>query len=240
MPGPAVEIAVLTYGDYPRLARRAIGSIRRHCDRDQYRLVVGANAVGAETRAYLEGLEAEGAIDRLILSDVNLNKCPMMRRMLRDARGEFVWWFDDDSHVTSADALPERLRVAREAPASEVMWGEVYYFGREGHFSEGTDVAGYVRRAPWYRGLTPPDRWVFATGGSWFMRTSALRALRWPDRGLIKKNDDVLLGEAIRQQGWTVREIGPRGVRANTEPRRGDGEDRETMVRQMSAGKDEE
>lgn len=230
----SVTIAVLTYGDYPALARRAIESIRRHCDRDAYRLVVGANAPGAETREYLERLEGDGGIDRLHLSEANLNKCPMMRRMLRGTDTEFVWWFDDDSRVVSADALPERLRLARSAPATEVMWGEVYFFGAESEFSEGTDVAGYVRRASWYRGLPPPERWVFATGGSWFIRTSALRALRWPDRGLIKKNDDVFLGEAIRQQGWVVRDIGKRGVEANTEPRRGEGEDRETMVRQMS------
>src|SRR6185295_10266689 len=95
-----VTIGVLTYGDYPELAKRTIESIRFHCARSAYRLVVGANAVCAETRGYLERLRDEGAIDRLILSDENLNKCPMMRRMLESVDTEFFWWFDDDSYLT--------------------------------------------------------------------------------------------------------------------------------------------
>ena len=43
-----VTICVLTYGDYPQLAKRTIESIRFHCARSSYRLVVGANAVCAE------------------------------------------------------------------------------------------------------------------------------------------------------------------------------------------------
>jgi hypothetical protein len=53
---------------------------------------------------------------------------------------------------------------------------------------------------------------------------------------LVKRNDDVFLGEAIRQQGWEFQDIGSLGVEINTEPRRGDGEDQGTMVRQMAPG----
>ncbi len=241
-----VTIAVLTYGDYPGLARRCIESIRRRCDRALYRLVVGANAVCVETRTYLEQLRSKGAIDRLLVSETNLNKCPMMRRMFAGIDSEFVWWFDDDSFVESPEALPRRLRLAGEAPAATVLWGKVFYFGEERDFSLGTDVTGYVRGATWYRGKAPPSpasgdgRWFFPTGGCWFMRSSAIRALDWPDAGLIKRNDDVLLAEAIRQQGWQFRDIGPCGTAINTEPRRGEGEDQETMERQMSLGKNRE
>jgi len=238
-----VTIAVLAYGDHPALARRCLESIRRHCGRELYRLVVGANAVCAETRAYLEGLRSEGAIDRLLVSETNLNKCPMMRKMVAGLETEFLWWFDDDSFVESPAALPERLRAAGSSPSDAVMWGHVFYFGNENDFSFGTDVAGYVRRARWYRRKDPPSwagsgdgRWFFPTGGCWFIRSSAIRALDWPDPGLIKRNDDVLLAEAIRQQGWEFRDIGPCGVAVNTEPRRGEGEDRETMEKQMATG----
>jgi hypothetical protein len=251
-----VTICVLTYGDYPRLVRRTLESIRFHCARSAYRLVVGANAPGRETESYLRGLEAEGAIDRLILSRRNLNKNPMMRRMFREVDTEYVWWFDDDSYVTGPDALPERIRRAREAPAREVLWGHVFFFGDERDFSGGADVRTFVRRAPWFRGLEPPSwepggkgeadfegkgtgdgRWFFVTGGCWFMRTRAIRDLDWPDRALVKRADDILLGEAVRQQGWEFRDIGPAGVEINTEPRRGTGEDRATMERQMAVGR---
>lgn len=237
---PAITIGVLTFGDYPHLARRAIESIRAHCDRSAYHLVVGANAVCDETREYLEALAQSGAIDRLIVSEENINKCPMMRRMLAGVTTEFFWWFDDDSFVTSPDALPDRLRIARTAPSHHVMWGHKFFFSHEHDFSYGTDVTGYVRRAPWYRGIEPPSwdaggdgRWFFITGGSWFVRTHALQALGWPDPGLIKRNDDVLLGEAIRQQGWESVDIGPCGTEINKEPRRGTGEDAATMEQQM-------
>jgi hypothetical protein len=248
-----VTICVLTYGDHPALAKRAIESIRFHCARSLYRLVVGANAVCPETREYLERLRDEGAIDRLVASDTNLNKCPMMRRMFQGLDGEFVWWFDDDSYVTGPEALPERLRIARSSPEQHVLWGHVFFFGSENDFNYGTDVRGYVRRAPWYRGQEPPSwerggkgetdfqgrgtgdgRWFFVTGGCWFMRTRAVRALDWPDPGLIKRNDDVFLCEAVRQQGWEFHDIGPCGAAINTEPRRGGGEDQATMERQMS------
>jgi FkbM family methyltransferase len=223
-----ITIGVLTYGDYPHLARQAIESIRTHCERAVYRLVVGANAVCDETRHYLESLERSGAIDRLILSDENITKLPMMQRMLEDVSTDLFWWFDDDSYVVSADALPERLRIARTAPPTHVMWGHKFFFSHELDFSCGVDVSGYVRRAPWYRGLDPPSsvnggdsRWFFITGGCWVIRTEAVRTLGWPDLGLVKRHDDVLLGEAIRQHGWESVDIGPCGTAINTEPRRG-------------------
>lgn len=250
---PVVTIGVLTYGDFPQLARRTIESIRQHCERSAYRLVVGANAVSDATRAYLEGLAADGAIDRLIVSPENLNKCPMMRRMLEGVETEFFWWFDDDSYVISPEALPNRLRTARSSPPGDVMWGHMFYFGHENDFSHGTDVGGWVKRATWYRGLEPPSwnpggkgetdfqgngtgdgRWFFITGGCWFIRSHVLRDLGWPDPSLVKRNpDDVLFCEAIRQQGWEFRDIGPCGTEINQEPRRGESEDKATMERQM-------
>ena len=77
-PLPRVTICVLTYGDYLRLAKRVIESIRRNCPRADYRLVLGANAVCGATLDYLKGLQKSGEIDRLIVSPANLGKCPMM------------------------------------------------------------------------------------------------------------------------------------------------------------------
>lgn len=232
---PPVTICVLTYGDYVDLAISTIESILRNCERPLYRLVVGANAVGLETRRYLERLEAAGAIDRLHISEVNINKCPMMRRMFADIDTEFIWWFDDDSYILAPNALLSRLHAAREASSRVAIWGHQFFFGHERDFSYGADVVGFVQRAPWYRGKEPPrwdcggpgvdGRWFFITGGCWFVRTAAIRALDWPDPRLVKRNDDVLLCEALRQQDWTMQDIGPLGVAINTQPRRGTEED---------------
>ena len=119
MKTPEVTICVLTYGDYTSLVRRTIESIRAHCPRSAYRLIVGANAVSDESAAYLDRLRAAGAIDELIHSATNLNKCPMMRRMFQCVNTEFIWWFDDDSYVTAPGVLEDWLAAAKAAPAGK-------------------------------------------------------------------------------------------------------------------------
>lgn len=234
---PPVTICVLTYGDFLRLARRCLDSILRHCDRSQYRLVVGANAVAPATAEYLAGLEAEGRIDRLVSSPVNLHKDPMMRGMFAGIETELVWWFDDDAHVTDDGALAAWLAAARQAPADVVAWGRRMFCEHPLSFWEG-DAVAFVRSAAWYRGLPPPSwrvggkgemnyrgrgtgngRWEFILGGCWLARTRAIRQLDWPDPRLLVMGDDVFLGEAIRQQGWRFAGI-ETGVVMADEPRR--------------------
>lgn len=238
---PAVSICVLTYGEHARLAQRAIDSIVRHCPRSEYELIIGANAVGKETLACLGPLEKNGAIDRLIISPVNLNKCPMMRQMFASVTTEFIWWFDDDSCIVDASALPTWLETARKSPPSTVMWGQTAQCDHPHNFTYLDDAVGFVRAAEWYRGLPPPSwrpggkgefdfegkgtgdgRWFFVLGGCWLIRTGAIQALNWPDKRLEKMGDDVFLGEAIRQQGWQVASVPTEGVAIDTAPRRGD------------------
>lgn len=252
--GPPVTICVLTYGNYLQLARRCIESITTNCERASYRLVVGANVPSREALNYLWDHRTNGVIDRLIVSPTNINKCPMMRRMFDQVESEFLWWFDDDSYITDAKALPSRLEIVRSAKSSVVMWGHKYFVNHEKSFSRGQDVVGFIKSAAWYRGKPPPSwepggrgefnfkgkgtgdgRWFFMTGGSWLIRTSAVRELDWPDPRLIKCADDVFLSEAIRQQGWDDKSIGPMHVAINTELRRGEGEDQNTMARQCIA-----
>jgi GT2 family glycosyltransferase len=162
----------------------------------------------------------------------------MMRRMFLDVRSEFLWWFDDDSFVTSPTALSERLCVAQKTSPDIVMWGEQYMCEHRVSFCDG-DPTDFVRSATWYRGLTPPSwepggkgefnfdqrgggdgRWIFLTGGNWFIRCTALAALDWPDPRLVTFGEDVFLGEAIRQHGWRIQHIGKLGVETNCAPRR--------------------
>src|SRR5262245_51395456 len=120
-----VTLCVLTYGDYFPLASRVIESIRRYCPRADYDLVVGANTVGEQTLAYLKSLEKAGDIDRLIVSPINLNKNPMMRRMFVGIETEFIWWFDDDSYIWDPNAFGKWLRAAEDSGPSTVGWGQM-------------------------------------------------------------------------------------------------------------------
>lgn len=238
----SVTICVLLYGDHPSLARQSLESIRRHCPRDHYRLTVGTNAIGPETRTYLEGLRLAGTMDRWIDSPTNLNKCPMMRQMFATVDTDLVWWFDDDSFITEPGTFDAWIGPATRSEAEIAMWGQLAACDEVDTFAPDIDNApAFVRQATWYRGLPPPSwrpggkgefdhrgrgtgngEWLFAVGGCWLIRTAALRALDWPDRRLIKMGDDVFLGEALRQHGWAIQNIGSPGVAINTERRRGD------------------
>ena len=118
------------------------------------------------------------------------------------------------------------------------MWGKIFQCEHPKAFWDG-DPVEFVRRAKWYRGLTPPfwepggkgelnyndqgtgdGRWLFIVGGGWFIRSNAIKQLDWPDPRLQTLGDDVFLGEAIRQQGWELQEVGDLGVAIDTAPRR--------------------
>jgi hypothetical protein len=235
-----VSFCVLTYGEHFDLARRAIESIRTHCPRAEYELIVGANAVCHGTLSYLTRLHRVGDIDRLIVSKENLNKCPMMRLMFRRVQTELIWWFDDDSYILNSGAFDLWCGTVDRAPPRTVMWGLPLVCEHPDDFAPGMpDVIGFVRSAPWYRGLAPPSwklggrgemnyrgrgtgdgRWFFLAGGCWLMRTQAVRSLDWPDQRLVMWGEDVFLGEAIRQQGWAIENIPTPSVAINAEPRR--------------------
>lgn len=236
---PPVTICVLTYGPHADLARQCLESIRRHCPRRRYRLIVGANAVCRETRGYVDRLHARGEIDHLFVSEANLNKCPIMRHMFALVETEFIWWFDDDSYLTGPGVLEEFHRMAGESSRDVVLWGKHCYIRLP---SNGGQCWGspsdFVRRARWYGGRLTPDeqadqasdgngdrpdrRWFFVTGGSWWMRSETVRRLDWPDARLVKQYSDVFLGEALRQQGLKSRQCVPPGLVINSAERRGD------------------
>jgi len=166
---------------------------------------------------------------------------PHDARLLAEVETEFIWWFDDDSHILQPTALSKWLQLARPSSESTVMWGQVAVCDYEAAFADVEDAVQFVRSAQWYRGVPPPywrpggkgefdfegrgtgdGRWFLILGGCWWIRTQTVRALDWPDRRLVKNGDDVFLGEAIRQNGWQLANIGTPGVAINTEPRRGE------------------
>lgn len=201
MADPKFSVAVLCYGDYPKLARRCLDGIRRTLDR---RLVadvrIGLNDASAETKKVVDAFAAGLAVPCHVYrepNDKNVFKYPLMRRMFYDAERplvERVMWFDDDSYVVGGK---EVWRAAANA------------------FTWDTDVVGSLWRPayawtpaekdaiaaqPWYSGRNLEPGPIFCTGGWWAADTAFLAKWDYPFKALRHNGGDVLLGELCRQQ----------------------------------------
>ncbi|MSU62694.1 MAG: glycosyltransferase family 2 protein [Pedosphaera sp.] len=154
---PRLTLCVLTFSEHFRLAKRTLESIWSNCDRADFRLIVGANAAGADTLSFLSERHRSRDIDELIVSPTNLSKCPMMRRMFANITTEYIWWFDDDSFITDPGALSQWILAAEAAPKLTVIWGALGQCDHRLAFTDVEDITGFVRSAGWYRGLPPPS-----------------------------------------------------------------------------------
>ncbi|MFN0067384.1 MAG: glycosyltransferase [Limisphaerales bacterium] len=225
-----ITFCVLTCGDHLRLIRRCLRSLWRHAPRAAYRLVVGANGVSTRVLSWLERMRLAGRIDRLLVSPMDVSKCPMMARMLGEVQTRYVWWLDDDSSFKMPGTLELWHIVARNSGPRTAVWGMKVLPDARIFEGPGAGWPAWVRAARWYRGRPLSRRrqggclpgWWFPHGGSWLARLDALRAIGWPDPRLRIMLEDVIMGEALRQQGWRMMDLGGLGGVANHEPSRGE------------------
>jgi len=223
--GFPVTICVVCYGANAALARRFLGSLYGCTDSSLFTLRAGLNEVEPATLDLFREHAERFANVELFVEPKNIFKNPLMRRMLREQPIDSRWtiWCDDDTHFTRADWL-QRLAFKIEAEPEVVMWGMPHILWSRDEF-----VPEWIRHAAWFRGLPPvraldPDgveatKFHFAAGAFWALRTGVLRALDWPDPRLVHANEDFLLGEALRQNGWRIGGF-HYGVKVNDAPRR--------------------
>lgn len=193
------SVLIGCYGNFPRYSLRAVDSALKADRPECFDTHVGCSDCCEETvRALRERLD-EGQIASLVESRRNVNKDPMMRVLLELALGEYVLWLDDDSHM--APGWDSRLAEFLDAQAPFDVAGHVFYWHKNDEYRR------FLRERPWYRGegayLDPPDhqqRTWFATGGLFLARADFLRQHNFPDRGMVKKADDVLLGDLVSQR----------------------------------------
>lgn len=189
-------IATLLYGDYLELAYRCLEPLRRLEDGADLR--IGANEVGTETGDYLDTLSRQ--FPRQIRSPDNLCKYPMMRRLLTaHPLAEYVMWFDDDSYITCT-SLNNWLEHVDGVMGDAHMIGGIYQMPLQGNQDK------WIAAQPWYTGkpVRKPHTVKFVTGGWWCIRSEVLMKHDWPDRQLLHRGGDVMLGELCRQQGYRL------------------------------------
>lgn len=217
---PQFTVAVLLFGDYPKLAERCLSSLRRSLPSPRvadFRL--GMNAVCAETRRIAENF-AKGTADACGVPVTaydclqNRFKYPLMRKMLHGSQlASWTVWFDDDSYLTVGPEWWDWLAKATEAAD---MLGKIYHAGAS------LDRNNWVKRQPWYSGdLLPLEHhgkpaFKFATGGWWAIRSQILTDWDWPSRELVHRGGDSMLGELLRQRNYRLVDF-HHGVRINAD-----------------------
>ena len=203
--GFPVNIHVLFYGDHPDLAERVLGSLFENTPPELFTLTLGLNAVSPATREVIEHYVAQKADVRIVESAKNIFKCPMMRKMF-EAGDDRPWtlWFDDDSYVTDPGWLQSLAAKIEEQP-EHVIFGKLYFIDISSAEAE------IMRESAWYKNIpfqipekgSKLSRISFPTGGVWGIETRVLQELGWPDPSLKQTRDDYVLGEALRQHGYT-------------------------------------
>jgi hypothetical protein len=218
-----LHIFGLLYGDRHDLHARFLNGLKRGLQgRRDVALSLWGNQVCLPTSTALSNLNVSDDY-RLQLSDENVGKYKVMRRLFEEDLGdaEAICWFDDDSHITAADWLPRTLQVIEQLPDCP-YFGQIWFV----HWLAGQ--WDWVQTAPWYRGK-PPEMIKgrpgirFCTGAYWWLRRSMLKQLDWPDVRLNHNGGDAALGEAVRQLGFSPKQL-DYGVRVNDATRRGYGE----------------
>jgi hypothetical protein len=205
MAGRPFTICALCYGDFPDLHRRCIGSILAYTPRDAYELRVGLNDVCQKTIDYIMGEVQDKLGEQLLVfnSTNNIRKYPLMRKMFHTETDPITspWtiWFDDDSYADSPKWIGNLNEVIDKHPDVS-MFGSHYYIHLRGQQAE------WMKAAPWHRNVPFQEdkdkvKVDFLTGGWWVLKTHVIQELQWPDARINHNGGDVVLGEALRQNG---------------------------------------
>lgn len=207
-----ISVCLLCYGDHPKLARQALGSIVRVVSalspasgpalKD---IRIGGNALAAATVSALREAAVESPKPIYLVEEEtgrNVWKYPLMRRLFWDEAlpplPEWVMWFDDDSHITATDGAAWWRRLSCELNSGDLVGV------RHRQNLRGRQHLG-IAAQPWCR--TPPQRGqrvFFVTGGWWVARTEVLRRWDYPFLDIVHNGGDVMLGALCAQQGRRV------------------------------------
>ena len=203
----SLSILIGCYGDFPEYSSRAVRSVVDNCvNRSSFDIHVGLNQCCEKTITATRELLDSAQIDSLCESRENINKDPMMRLLIERTQTPYMLWMDDDSHVLEGWDVPI-LKFIEERHPFECA-GHVYWSGRSPDYLE------FLRKRSWWKGdeqyleSCHKDRVWFATGGFFIANVAFLREVNFPDRAMIKKQDDLLLGDCISQNRGRLLDFG--------------------------------
>ena len=188
---------LLCYGDYSELHFNIINDILHHVPIDlQGYVSVWCNSVPQETLTKLQMTPFQVYSYR-----GNLPKYKAMRRMFQDGITQpWVLWLDDDMRLQ--DGWYNYVNKLIDGP-------DTVYAGNYRVSNDLKDRENFVKHSSWYKNVPwklyrDKPAFEYASGCYWFLRADVLKAIDWPDVRLSHCGGDSLLGEAVRQQGYSL------------------------------------
>lgn len=162
---------------------------------------LGLNAVADVTRDLIQLGTANIFSDAVVIDEPdNIGKYPMMRQLFnsRPITAPITMWFDDDSCLVPGTDISAWLDRIEKQLTEFAAIGSVYQQRFVG------DQIDWIKLQPWYCGLPVPPYAKFISGGWWAIRTDVLQQLNWPPENIKQRGGDVMLGEALRQNGFKI------------------------------------
>jgi len=218
-----LSILIGCYGAFPQYSIRAIESIINCDNRNMLDIYIGCNQCCQETLQCARRKLDCNNIDAIIELNYNINKDPMLRLLIDLCTTPYFLWLDDDTHVLEGwdTAILDFINNQ-----SFDVAGHMFFMN-----DRSEKYTKFLRARPWWKSkeLEKLPIW-FATGGYLLARVEYLRQHNFPDKSMVKRMDDVLLGDLLQQQNGKLIDFGHnRGimdkVKISNGDRRGIGED---------------
>lgn len=204
-----ITICILTFGDNLPYIKRCLNSIIDLPTLNEIELRIGFNSVPKEIIDHISDfIKTCNKIDyKLFISDKNICKYPMMRRMFYNNENpittEKIMWFDDDSYITTPTRRGWYDHIIGLLDYVSVC-GKLYSYSMAGNQHE------WIKCQKWYRGKPiniKNNKYIipkFPVGGWWAAKMSVLKVLDWPPVNIIHRGGDAMLGEALRQNDYDM------------------------------------
>lgn len=216
------DVLVLCYGDHVNLARRCLSSLLSKREKPYINIHIGLNQCSVQTREFCRTLLDKNMVSTLIDSNINLNKDPMMRKLIDCVSSDYFLWLDDDSYVNANGWDTELSKKIQDNPETDIF-GFPHISGRDPAYDD------YLQKRPWYKeNVLDKHRIYFPLGGFWIAKKSYLEKHDYPDKGMFSRMDqhmdDRLLGDMISITGGKFKHLDGWQSRfcVNKSPRRGD------------------
>lgn len=221
MENQTFEILICAYGNYPHLIKRLMESLFNNSSL-VHKIHVGLSECGNETKHYLRNLLDNNKITTLIESNININKDPIMRLLIDLVNSPYMVWFDDDNYINES-GWDQKLQLQILNSNADIL-GFPHVGDRSFEYTQ------FLKSNSWYNNIIredKPNTCFFPIGALWAGKCEYLRKYDYPNRNMIKKNDDMLLGDLLHQTSGSFETIkGWNEVfMVNKESRRGNGEE---------------